>query len=149
MADKDADKQRDITESRKRSLANLKPPWPKGTSGNPAGRPKTITLSEAYRNALAQPVPNDPENRTFAEVIARSMVIAAAKGDVSSAKELADRVEGKARQALDINANLLDWREMARAHGLNEADVIAEARLLIESAAESGGDGSNRAPSPG
>ena len=44
--------------------------WKPGQSGNAAGRPKCITLSEAYRKALAQIDESDPQKRTFAEVIA-------------------------------------------------------------------------------
>src|SRR5262245_13321177 len=35
-------KQGIISEGRKRSLANLAPPWPKGVSGNPRGRKKRV-----------------------------------------------------------------------------------------------------------
>jgi hypothetical protein len=104
-----------------------------GQSGNPAGRPKSITLSEAYRYHLAQPVPKDPQGRTYAEVIAELMCQRATQGDVAAAKELADRVDGRARQALDVDMKVTDWREMARAHGLNFEDIIREAQRLIES----------------
>ena len=33
--------------------------WKKGQSGNPGGRPKSKTLSAAYRNKLEEPVPNE------------------------------------------------------------------------------------------
>ena len=46
------DKQRENSDARARRLANLKP-FPKGVSGNPAVRPKSITLSEALRRELA------------------------------------------------------------------------------------------------
>lgn len=127
-----SDKQRKSSEGRARRQANLKP-FPPGVSGNPAGRPKSITLSEAYRRQLAQTVPKDPEGRTYAEVIAALMCQRATQGDVAAAKEIADRVEGKARQALDVDMKVTDWREMARAHGIQERDVIDQARLIIES----------------
>lgn len=106
-----------------------------GISGNPAGRPKSITLSEAYRYQLAQVVPNDPQERTYAEVIAELMCKRATQGDVAAAREVADRVEGRPRQALDVDMKVTDWREMARQSGLEIRDVIAEAQLLIESVA--------------
>ena len=109
-----------------------------GESGNPAGRPKSITLSEAYRKALAQPFPDDPQNRTFAEVIAEKMALSAASGEVGSAREIADRTEGKPRQALDIDMSVMDWRAIAEQYGIDEHEVINEARRLIESAHASG-----------
>jgi len=114
--------------------------WKPGESGNPKGRPKTITLSEAYRNALAQPMPNDKQGRTIAEVIAEKLALEAAKGSIKAAKEIADRVEGRPKQAVDLTANLFDWREMAKTHGINERDVLIEAGRLITAALESGSD---------
>ncbi len=132
------DKHRKISEAKKRSLANLKP-FEAGQSGNPAGRPKSITLSEAYRKQLAQPVEGDKLGRTFAEVIASRVVIAAASGDTSAAPEIADRTEGKPKQSLDVDLSVRDWRQMAREYGVSEDDVIREARRLIESV-DDGGD---------
>ncbi|MGH9847770.1 MAG: DUF5681 domain-containing protein, partial [Blastocatellia bacterium] len=109
----------------------------KGQSGNPAGRPKTRTLSEAYRQWLAEPMP-DGSGRTYADAVAAMLCAEAAKGNVNAARELADRTEGKARQMLDVDMNLLDWRELASKHGLNLDDVLNEARHIIESAAVAG-----------
>ena len=116
-----------------------------GQSGNPKGRPKSITLSEAYRHQLAQPVPKDREGRTYAEVIAALMCQRATQGDVAAAKEICDRVEGRAPQKIDVDMNVMNWREMARQHGLSEQDVIREAQRLIESesAADSSGASSD------
>jgi hypothetical protein len=74
--------------------------WKPGQSGNPHGRPKTITLSEAYRTALAQPVPRDPRGRCFAEKIADSLVLKASRGDCRAAEEICNRLEGRPPQAL-------------------------------------------------
>lgn len=128
------DKHRESSEGADKRLSNLKPFKP-GQSGNPAGRPKSITLSEAFRRQLSQPMPDDPEGRTFAEVIAERMCVAASNGDVSAAREIADRVEGKPRQSVNLDMNVNDWRQMAQAHGLNEQDVLREAQRLIEQSA--------------
>jgi hypothetical protein len=130
-------KQRESSDGRKRSLANLKP-FSKGVSGNPKGRPKTITLSEAYRQALAEQMPNDANGRSYAQAIAEMVIGEAVAGNVQAAREIADRTEGKPKQAIDMTANVLDWRELARANGLNESDVLLEAKQLIESAALTG-----------
>jgi hypothetical protein len=37
----------------------------KGHSGNPSGRPKSKTLSDAYKHKLEESVPSDPERRTW------------------------------------------------------------------------------------
>ncbi len=76
--------------------------WKKGESGNPAGRPKSKTLSDAYRNKLEERVPNDPEGRTWAELIAEAQVRDAVRGNVQAAREIADRTEGRARQAIEF-----------------------------------------------
>jgi hypothetical protein len=72
---------------------------------NPSGRPKTRTLSDAYRFQLAELIPNDPPGRTWAQLIAEGQVRTAARGNVQAARELADRTEGKASQHLEITGN--------------------------------------------
>ncbi len=101
-----------------------------GASGNPNGRPKLTLLSEAIRAQLAVEAP-DADERTYAEVIAEKLCTEAASGNVGAAREIADRTEGKPKQAIDVDLSIFDWRELARAHGLNEQDVINEARRLI------------------
>jgi len=73
---------------------NLKP-WPKGTSGNPAGRPRNTKLTTAMRELLDKPFPHDEAGRTYAEVIAERMVLEACRGNVRAAKEVALRTEGR------------------------------------------------------
>ncbi len=109
-----------------------------GASGNPNGRPKLTILSEALRAQLACVAP-DADERTYAEIIAEKLCTEATAGNVAAAREIADRTEGKARQQVDVDLSIFDWRELARAHGLNEHDVIREAqRLIAESVADSG-----------
>ncbi len=108
-----------------------------GTSGNPEGRSKAATLSDALRRMLGEVAPGKPE-RSYAEVIALALCKEAAKGNVLAAKEIADRTEGKARQAVDMN--IRDWRDMASAYGFTEDDVLREAKRLIESVTDSSDD---------
>lgn len=79
----------------------------KGQSGNPSGRPKSKTLSDAYKNKLEERVPNDPEGRTWAELIAEAQVRDAVRGNVQAAREIADRTEGRARQAIEFEDKTL------------------------------------------
>ena len=81
--------------------------WKKGQSGNPSGRPKCKTLSNAYRNKLEEVVPNDPEGRTWAELIAEAQVRDAVRGSVQAAREIADRTEGRARQSIEFEDKTL------------------------------------------
>src|ERR1039457_6252815 len=96
---KPRDQARPIGENTGRT-SGLRPPWEPGKSPNPGGRPKTRSLSKAYRAKLEEPFPDDPAGRTYAEVIAAKMAEQAASGDLSAARELADRAEGKAAQTM-------------------------------------------------
>ena len=72
-----------------KSLENLAPPFPKGVSGNPGGRPKL--LGESYRDWLAK---INSEGMTNAEAVALAMGVQAIKGDVSAAREIRAATEG-------------------------------------------------------
>lgn len=74
-----------------------------GQSGNPAGRPKGVTLSEEYRKLLATKCPFDKQGRTWAAIIAERVLAAAVKGNIPAAKEVEDRVNGKALQSIELN----------------------------------------------
>jgi hypothetical protein len=110
-----AEKQRDNSgrDGRGRFEGDNPHAFKKGQSGNPAGRPKSITLSEAYRRELAKVDPDDPERRTHAEVLAGRMVARAKTGDVQALKELADRVEGKPRQTVALISDRREQIERA------------------------------------
>ena len=80
--------------------------WKKGSSGNSGGRPKSRLLSEALRNRLAQTVDDDPAGRTFAEAVAENLIrLACSQGPsaVHAASEIADRIEGRARQSIEVS----------------------------------------------
>src|SRR6185503_19309244 len=73
-----------------------------GQSGNPGGRPKgSVKLSTCYERSLARPYPDDPEGRTYAQVIADKAVEIAAGGDIAAIREVTDRTEGRAKQTVD------------------------------------------------
>ena len=87
--------------------------WKPGQSGNPKGRPKSITLSEAYRRELAKVDPTDPQGRTYAEVLAEKMRERACTGDVAALREMADRTEGKPRQPVSLTVERREQLEQA------------------------------------
>ena len=81
---------------------NLKP-WSKGVSGNPGGRPKKTRFADACRELLSRPAPGDKSGRSYAEAIAEKLAKKALAGDIPAAREIADRAEGKARQAMEVS----------------------------------------------
>jgi len=76
--------------------------WKPGQSGNPGGRPKSAPLSQAARELLNSPVPNDSEGRTYAQLVVWKLAKQALRGDVAAARELGDRAEGKSRQSVEV-----------------------------------------------
>ena len=75
-------------------------------SPNPGGRPKSRVLSEALRAKLGEIKPDDPQGRTYAEVIATNLITIASSqgpGAVAAANEICNRLEGRAVQQLDVN----------------------------------------------
>ncbi|MFY9644744.1 MAG: DUF5681 domain-containing protein [Terriglobales bacterium] len=87
-------------------------------SPNPGGRPKSRLLSEALRSRLSEPVPDDPEGRTYAEVVAANLIdIACSEGSsaVTAMGEIANRVEGKARQEIAVSDITRELREKSDA----------------------------------
>jgi hypothetical protein len=80
--------------------------WEKGQpSPNPGGRAKSRILSEALRTRLAEVKPDDPAGRTYAEVVALNLIeIACSEGPgaVHAASEIADRIEGRSRQFIEV-----------------------------------------------
>jgi len=87
-------------------------------------------LTEALREHLAEEMPNATE-RTVAETIARALIREAKTGNAQAIREIADRTEGKPKQAIDVDLQIHDWQILAQSYGLKEQDVIHEAKLII------------------
>ena len=89
--------------------------WKRGQpSPNPGGRPKSRLLPQALGSRLAELVPDDPEGRTFAEKISDNLIdIACGRGPgaVTAMGEIADRVEGRARQEIAVSDITRELRE--------------------------------------
>lgn len=98
----------------------------KGQTGNPKGRPVTKPLSNAYLSLLSLPVSEFdqliPEELSVAEGIARAVIQQAIKGRVEAAREIADRIEGKATQPIEASVALDDfWAEAAQLAAAKQA----------------------------
>lgn len=78
-----------------KSLANLKP-WKPGQSGNPAGRPPTMSWRERLVEQLSE---NEEENLKRAVKVLIQLALA---GDVSALNHIADRLDGKPKQQTAI-----------------------------------------------
>jgi len=87
-------------------VENLRP-WPKGTSGNPGGRPKSAALSGAFRAVLGEVVSTPVGDFTVAELIARRLARdAVRRGSVGAARELGNRAEGYPGSTLEVRGQL-------------------------------------------
>jgi hypothetical protein len=71
-------------------------------SGAPRVPDLRLVVPSAARRQLSQSKKGDRQKRTYAELIADAQIRKALRGDTMAAKEVTDRVEGKARQAVDI-----------------------------------------------
>lgn len=88
---------------------NLKEPWQKGMSGNPAGRTPGIPNARTrYKRMLeliskkTNPVTGEEEEFTQLELMDMAIFNKALKGDIRAYTEIMDRLEGRAQQAMDI-----------------------------------------------
>ena len=89
--------------ARARRLANLRPPFQKGQSGNPSGKNGRDKANEIA--AVLDKPETDESDRTRFEAIVNRMCRAALYGDTSAAKLLLEYALGKPRatpSALDI-----------------------------------------------
>lgn len=123
-------------------MANLKTlkPFKKGMDErrNTAGRPRLTKLTDSLRQQIAETNP-DADDQTVAETIAKTLITLALSGDVQAIKEIANRTEGLPKQSIDLDIQATNWREEARRYGITEAEVAAEARLLLTEFDDVGG----------
>jgi hypothetical protein len=87
--------------------------FPRGVSGNPAGRPRVLPVTAALEKLLGQPLPDTAEggrlrqrygllkSDTWATAIAHAAVCRALRS-TETAAEICDRVEGKVTQKLAL-----------------------------------------------
>lgn len=86
---------------RRGNKKNLRPPWKKGESGNPKGRPtKEECITSIVKEMLEQIHPDDPKKRTWKQLVAEAMLRHTVKGKGDFMKEVLNRTEGKVAQPL-------------------------------------------------
>jgi hypothetical protein len=92
------------------ALAELGKPYrfQPGQSGNAGGRPRSLvaSVSEELRRLLRSECPEDPQRRTWVEVIAEKLCSMALEGNVQAINEIGDRTEGRPSQALSVSGGL-------------------------------------------
>ncbi len=77
------------------SSDNLMPPWKKGESGNPKGRPKGSRNRSTIVKEWLEAKATDGEAGQVVDQLVRSLIVKASSGDVSAFKELMDSAYGK------------------------------------------------------
>jgi hypothetical protein len=106
-----------------RRLANLRPPFKPGQSGNPGGRPKRRLIDEALTELLLT------EDSKIAEAIARALVRKAKRGDLRAIQLTAERVQGKPKQAMELSG--VDGEPM-RFENMSNEQLDSRLKELLE-----------------
>jgi hypothetical protein len=88
-------------------------PAQKGEVRNPNGKPKGVLNSKTRLLRLLElvtrtknPVTGEMEDFTIAEQLDMKIIAKAMKGDIRAYQEILDRLEGRAKQTTDLNANI-------------------------------------------
>jgi hypothetical protein len=99
--------------------------WKPGESGNPKGRPrKPKCLTSLLKEELTKVNPEDPEGRTWIELIVLATLRLAMKGNKTALKEVWDRVDGKV--VVPISTETTGPVEIRVVY---EDEIVAEDRL--------------------
>ena len=105
-----AEKQRKNTDGKAKRLANLKPPFRKGQSGNPEGRPVGVrNRSTVLKELLAtecdfiNPLTLKKDRAELEKQLMIALVAKGRRGDIPAIKEILDTVYGKQS---NVNFNL-------------------------------------------
>jgi hypothetical protein len=115
---------------------NLKPAWEKGQSGNPSGKPKGIpNAATRYQRLLklvtkaANPVTGEMEDYTQAELMDMRIMSKALKGDLAAYKEIVDRLEGRAKQAMDLTTG---GQPLNKVREMTDNEISERLRIISE-----------------
>ena len=78
-------------------------PFEKGKSGNPGGRPRELVWRDAIHLAVKR-IADGGEVRQL-DLLADRLVAAALDGDLYALREIGDRLDGKAMQAIAVEGD--------------------------------------------
>jgi hypothetical protein len=81
--------------NRGRPLPPVATRWKPGQSGNPKGRPRNDSMTDLLRNLTNAPCLTDAEMRSYAELLARTLVHQGLKGNLGAIKEIFNRLVGR------------------------------------------------------
>lgn len=92
-----------ISEKKKRKIPEAleRNKFKPGQSGNPSGRPKKKPLTELYEQLLSDPKIMDQVRKSVVDMVKSGRMV----GQLQL-KEMAERVEGKVTQAVDVTGEL-------------------------------------------
>ena len=115
--DKNTDKSTE-SDGRARSLANLKPAWQPGKSGNPKGKPKGVKHGVRYylNKILERQIPGDLakqleekgvclDSMTEAEYSAYALIKRGQEGDTAASKLVLENTEPPLPKDINLNGN--------------------------------------------
>ena len=119
-----------MTKNSDKNSGNLQPPYKKGESGNPNGRPKgQRNYATIYREALIKIAEaNDTTPEGIEEMMEQAGLKQALKGNFAFFKDIRDRVHGKAedRGVVDVNLKVVVPNAVAKRFDIDGTDTEAE-----------------------
>ena len=108
----------------------------------PPIRRRARPISKAYRDLILYPYPGDPKGRTGAELLALSVFREAVAGDVTAAREIAERVEGKVTDHIEIEDNTTEGASVIERILRLQDKLLQETNEGTVIEVKPGGDGS-------
>lgn len=107
------EKQRKNSDGKAKRLANLKPPFRKGQSGNPKGRPegarnRSTVLKELLETVcdFQNPLTLTRQTADLETQVMVALVAKARRGDIAAIKEIQDTLYGKLTEKKELSGRL-------------------------------------------
>lgn len=103
--------------------------WKKGQSGNPKGAPKKPWRWAEVIRTVAERM--DKSGKEYKVAIAEALLKEALKGNVAAIKELGDRLDGKAKQAIEMTGADREPIDVNSLVALRAASVLRKRNLRL------------------